>query len=129
MNNIVVDTSAWIEYFNGTEKGSRVRERIVSAGSFALTTGLIAAELASKLVREGKPAEEAITALRSITVLVPFNFPVAQETAKIYLQQRKVKPKFGIVDAHVVAAAKLNGAKVITCDNDFAGLSEAIVIK
>lgn len=129
MNKILLDTSAWVEYFNGSDKGRKVRETLVSAGSFALTTGMVAAELASKFLRDGKPADEIITALRAISVLVAFDYDVANKTAGIYVRQRKSKPKFGIVDAHIVAAAMLNGAKIITCDTDFSGIPEAVVVK
>jgi predicted nucleic acid-binding protein len=129
MNKILLDTSAWVEYFNGSDKGRKVREMLVSAGSFALTTGMVAAELASKFLREGKPADEIMIALRAISVLVAFDYDAAYKTAGIYVRQRKSKPKFGIVDAHIVAAAILNDAKIITCDTDFSGIQEAVVIK
>lgn len=129
MNKILLDTSAWIDYFNGTERGRHVRAHLAKANTFPITTGMIAAEICSKFVREQKPVETALTALRSTAVLVPIDFEVAHQTAHIYQQQRKKKPKFGIVDAHIVAAAKINNAKIITCDTDFLGIPEAIVIK
>ncbi len=129
MNKILLDTSAWVEYFNGTERGMRVREHLAKANTFPIITGMIAAEVCSKFAREQKPVDAALMALRSTAMLVPFDFEVAHRTAHIYLQQRKKKPKFGIVDAHIVATAKINNAKIITCDFDFAGLSEVIIIK
>ncbi|RJQ22262.1 type II toxin-antitoxin system VapC family toxin [Candidatus Woesearchaeota archaeon] len=127
MNKYVIDTSAWIEYFNETSKGKRIRDLIQNAT--LLTTGMIASELSAKFARENKPVNELIYALQSMTKLVSIDFEVARQTGNLYQSRRKTKPKFGIVDAHILAAAKINGAKIITCDNDFAGLPEAIVIK
>lgn len=127
MNKLLFDTSAWIEYLDGSEKGMRVRDYF--AHSYPLVTGMIAAELFSVFVRKEKPVEIAVNAVRTTAELVPINFEVAHRTAHIYQHQRKKKPKFGIIDAHIVAAAKINGARIVTCDTDFLGIPEAIVIK
>lgn len=127
MTRIIVDTSAWIEYFEGTEKGARISEYVRE--SMLLITGMIATEICSKFMREQKPVEAVVMALRSLAALVPIDFEVAYQAAHIYNHQRKRKPKFGIVDAHIVAVAKINNAKVLTCDSDFLGLDEAIVVR
>lgn len=127
MNRFVVDTSAWIEYLDGSDKGRRVRDYLMRG--IPLTTGMIASELFSNFIRKQKPLEIAVGTLRSMATMMVIDLEMAHQTAHIYNQQRKEKPKFGIVDAHLLAAAKMNGAKVLTCDLDFLGMSEAIVIK
>jgi|SRR3989344_3060444 len=129
MSKIVLDTSAWIEYFNGTEKGARVKERIAEEGVGVLITGMIVAELSVKFPKDSKPIDEMVFALKNMANVVSFDFELGKESAKIYMRQRRLKPKFGLMDARVVAAARLNGGKVITCDNDFSNINEAIVIR
>jgi len=127
MSKLLVDTSAWIEYLDGSDKGKRVRDHLARA--VPLVTGMIAAELFSNFIRKEKPLEIAVNALRNGSTLVPIDLETAHQAAHIYNHQRKKKPKFGIIDAHIVAAAKINGAKILTCNTDFLGLPEAIVIK
>jgi PIN domain nuclease of toxin-antitoxin system len=129
MSKIVVDSSAWIEYFEGTPKGEKVREFLAKSDTFPLITGVIATEVISKFLRSGHSAQEITNALGAVAMFVPYGISLAQKTAEVYAKQRKTKPKFGMADANVLAAAMLNNAKIITCDTDFAGLSEAIVIK
>ncbi|MBI4017087.1 MAG: PIN domain-containing protein [Candidatus Aenigmarchaeota archaeon] len=127
MNKIIVDSSAWIEYFAGREKGRKIRE-IIDEGVSIFITGLIVAEVSTKFLKDALPAEDAISAMKSLAILVPFDFQLGHDAAKICVHERKTKPKFGIADAHVVAAARIIRAKVITCDSDFRGLQEAMIL-
>lgn len=129
MSKIVVDSSAWVEYFEGTEKGARVREFLAKAHSFPLITGVIATEVISKFLRSGHSGEEIAKALGAMAMFVPHGISLAQKTAEVYSKQRKTKPKFGMADANVLATALMNDAKIITCDTDFLGIPEAVVIK
>lgn len=122
-----MDTSAWIEYLAGTQKGVLIRSQIEKNTIFV--TGMIVTELCAKFLREEKPVEIAVDALRSNAILAQLDFELAYRTAQIYHQQRKQKPKFGIVDAQIVATARAHQAKILTCDTDFLGLPDAIVIK
>ena len=128
MNKLVLDTSAWIEYLEGTEKGTKIKDLLEQPNNIFLTTGLIIAEIAAKHLKEHKECEQQLIAIQALSSIVPFDAQLGKEAAKIYLHHRKSKNKFGLVDAHVVAAARLNNAKVLACDNDFRGIPEAIVV-
>jgi PIN domain nuclease of toxin-antitoxin system len=129
MNKLIIDSSAWIEYLEGTEKGKKVREFLAKSDSFPLITGVIATEVMTKFLRSGRSAEEIATALGAVAMFVPYGMSLAQKTAEVYVKQRKSKPKFGVADASVLAAAILNKAKIITCDTDFSGIPEAVLIR
>ncbi|MBI4148410.1 PIN domain-containing protein [Candidatus Woesearchaeota archaeon] len=127
MNKIVVDSSAWIEYFAGREKGKKIRD-IITEGTSIFVTGLIVAEVSTKFLKNSMPAEDAISAMKSLATLLPFDFQLGHDAAQIYVHERKTKSKFGLADAHVLAAARIIQAKVITCDSDFRGLKEATIL-
>jgi predicted nucleic acid-binding protein len=129
MSNVVIDSSAWVEYFEGTARGEKVRKILARAREFPLTTGMIAAEVIARFIRFGKPADLVRTAMQTQASLVPFDIALAEKTAAVYVQQRKTRHKFGLADAHVLATAQLHSAKVVTCDFDFAGIRDAIVIE
>ena len=104
-----------------------MREHIES--SIPLVTGIIVAEVCAKFGRDQKPPQMAVVALRSSASLLPIDFEVGYQTAQVYQQQRRIKPKFSMADAHIVAAARIHNARILTCDLDFSGISEAIIIK
>jgi len=127
MNRYIIDSSAWIEYFTGSAKGAKVRALLSKAQLF--TTGVIAAEISIHFIRKGLSAGDAITAMKSQARIFEFDYTLGERTAETYVKRRKTHPKFGLADAHVLAAARLHKAKVITCDHDFSGLPETILIK
>lgn len=129
MTKIVIDSSAWIEYFSGTEKGKQVRDHLNNAEGEIFTTGLIVAEVTSKFLRENQNISDLLQALKSIAKIVQFDFQMGTLSAEIFVKQRKTQTKFGLADAHVAAAAEIIQGKTITCDNDFNGLRAAIIIK
>ncbi|MFH1916518.1 MAG: PIN domain-containing protein [Nanoarchaeota archaeon] len=129
MNTLFIDSSAWIEYFAGTEKGRRIREYIQKEGVAIHITGLIVSEVCTKFLKDGLVAEQAMVMLRDLSVLQPYDYELGLETAKIYVKERKTRPKFGLADAHVLAASRKKKAKLITCDRDFEGIAEVVLIK
>jgi PIN domain nuclease of toxin-antitoxin system len=127
-SKIVLDSSAWLEYFSGTEKGKHVR-KLITPHTTVLVTGMIVAEVLSKFLRLGLPTNEVLGNMQMTGALFPFDFELAEQTAHIYHNQRAKNSKFGIVDAHIVAIGLLGKAKVITCDNEFSGLPNTLVVR
>jgi predicted nucleic acid-binding protein len=127
MNKYVIDSSAWIEYFMGTDKGRKVQEYIIE-DNLIYITGLIVAEVTLKFMKENISTEHVELSLTSIAQLIMFDFQLGIATAEIYLQQRKKNNKFGLSDAHIAAAAKHYDAKIITFDTDFTGITNAIIL-
>jgi len=128
MNKYVFDSSAWIDYFLATSKGTKVRE-IVQQHPEIFTSGVVISEVCVKLLKEGGSTADMINAFRSLAKLIEYDFSIAEQAANIFVVQRKQKPKFGLADAHLVAIARRHDAKIVTCDNDFTGIPEAIIIK
>ena len=106
-----------------------MRERLSKENTKIFISGVIISEVLIKFLKREKPATEAITAMTMLTTLIPFDAKVAEETAKIYVQERRTKSKFGVADAHILAVARIWNAKIITYDNDFRNFSEAIILR
>ena len=63
MSKYIVDSSAWIEYFAGTEKGRKIKDLIV--GKELFTTGIIVAEVSTHFLKKGLEARQAVAAMKS----------------------------------------------------------------
>jgi len=130
MNKIVVDSLAWIEYLSGSEKGRAVKEYIANEQVRVFATGMIVTEVCTKILKEEPlKIEEIMDLFRARCVLVEFDYELGREASEIFVMIRKTREKFGLVDAHILAAARKVGGKVLTCDTDFSGMSEAIVLR
>lgn len=129
MSNLILDSSAWIEYYGATERGKKIRDELHKKGIKIYVTGLIVAEIGSKALKERRSLQEALAPLQNLCSIIPFDFELARITAELYVATRKTNSKFGIVDAHVLAAAQVIHGKLITCDNDFVGMPNTIIIR
>ena len=125
-NKVVVDTYAWIEYFNGTEKGEKVKKFLIE--EYTYTPEIVLAEIARKYIREGASLETVKQRLRIIgelSVTVGIDYKIALESGKAYLElldhskKLKLKAKPGLGDAIILATAKVLNAKVLTGDQHF----------
>ena len=124
MTSLVVDSWAWVEYFDGSRLGQRVGER-VSADIELWTSVVSLTELVSKYRRKRIPEEKAIEAIRSLSRLGVPNGDDAIEAGRLHAEVRSKSPNFGLADAYVLQLARKLEAKVLTGDPDFRGIKEA----
>jgi len=129
MNKLIVDSSAWIEYLSGSSRGKKVSERMHAAETRVFIIGPTIAEVLVKYLREKQDATDAIAAMHAIPMLVPVDLAACEQAANIYFEQRQKKPKFGLIDAITVSAGKAVAATLITCDFDFSGLPNVVIIQ
>ncbi len=126
MNKLVIDSSAWIEYFSGTEKGKKVKELIGTNEIF--TTSISIAEICSKFKRSKMNPTQAFEIILSNSKIIDTNKELSFNAGILHAEIRLSKPKFSLSDAYAVVAARGLNAKVVTSDYDFKGLKEAIFL-
>ncbi len=122
----VVDSSVWVEYFNGTEKGNKVKA-IIEEENIAASIMTIA-ELADKFSRENKPFDDFLQFILSRSAIIQLDIELILNAAKIKKEQRSKKPKFGIVDAIHLATAQKEKSTFLTLDKDFSGINSVIIL-
>ena len=122
----VLDSSAWLEYLEGSEKGARIHE-IIEERTAAITI-LALAELADKFERENRAFEKTLQFIQSKSPILSLNISIIQGAAKIKKKQRLSQSKFGLIDALHLATAKYHGAIFITKDLDFKGIENVVIL-
>ena len=130
---VVYDTYAWVEYFRGGAKGSRVRNLLKGGG---YTPSVVLAELARKYLREGFDEEAVLKRLKFMevkTVIVNIDSGIALAAAKLYLDlNRHAEAEDlrtpSLADALVYATAKRLNDKLVTGDKLFKKLPNIIYI-
>jgi predicted nucleic acid-binding protein len=88
----------------------------------------VVAEFTDKYVREKVAPEERLKFIRAKTAILPLDDEIGEAAGRISAERRAKVSGWGLVDSCVLASARARGAMVVTGDNHFAGLAEAILI-
>jgi len=114
---IVIVTSAWIEYFDGSEIGRKIRPKIEQPQNCVVPT-LVQFELIKWMRRErGEAIADAVLAYTQICIVQPLHTPIAIAPADLATTHR-----LSAVDSVIFAIAQLMNAELLTCDAHFDGL-------
>ena len=125
-SNYVLDSSAWIEYLDGTAKGDKIKQLIEQETHS--TSILAIAEIADRYARTQHPFQEALTFIQSKTTIVPLTIAITVIAAHLKRDIRKKSSKFGLADAIHLATASQHKAVLITTDTDFRGCDKVMLI-
>ena len=126
MTNYFLDTSAFIEFFDGSIKGRRVLDHIRQAD--ACTSMLVIAELADIFLRKEKKVQQYIDFIKKNIRIVSLDEKSCLLAAKIKQEHMKKSPRFGLIDALHYSCADTNNCVFLTTDKDFIGLTHAQVL-
>jgi len=122
-SRVVVDSWAWVEYFDGSPKGRKVEEFI--AKKEVWTSAVSIAEITSRYRRKRIDEGLAMDTLFSITRVGTLSSDDAQEAGRIHAEVKPVSPNFSLADSFVLQLARKLGCKVLTGDPDFRKIVEA----
>lgn len=122
---ILIDTSAWMEYFLSTQYGKTVEKYLEED---IITPTIVLAELSIRAEKEKWDFEKHLDFIKSKSLIINLNENIIKKIGGIYLKQRKIKLGFGICDAIVYSTALFENAKILTKDNDFKGLNNVIFL-
>lgn len=114
----MVDSSAWIEYLDGSSLGA-VTETALEEAEAAFTPTPVVAEVTSKALRAGKDAGIAWRVMRTWSQILPLDSETARAAGALHALQRRKVPDFAMTDAVVLAFARKLTATVLTGDPHF----------
>lgn len=121
---ILVDTSAWIEWLVGSPTGDRVADHLPEQADWLVPT-MVQLELAKWLTREvGEDKADQVIAFTQVCQVVPLDTEIALAAADACRDH-----KLATADAVIFATARVRGAKLVTCDGHFEGLSHVTLVK
>lgn len=126
---IVLDTSSWIDYFEGNDAGLKVKEYVENKGNEIITNILSLSELFSFLKRKGFNPENVNKNIISLSKIYNFDINFAKEAGLLHAETKKKIKDFGMIDSFILLTAKKTNAKLITADEHFKNFKETILIK
>ena len=125
-NKYMLDSSAWIEYFIGSETGAKVRNIVEN---HATTTCILsAAEISDKFSGEKEKFEEFLGFINNRSSIAGLTLSACAQSGKLKADRRKVRKEFGLLDAIIYLTAKENSCILVTKDNDFKGMENVELV-
>ena len=123
---LVIDSYAWIEYLEGTALGLKVKEFMEDNELY--TISLTISEVVSRIKRKQMNADMAYSAIISNSSIVQIDSQLAKDAGLFHAEIRSKIKDFGLVDSLILCLAKKINAKVLTGDEHFRGMKEAILL-
>ncbi|MFH1588936.1 MAG: PIN domain-containing protein [Candidatus Diapherotrites archaeon] len=114
---MLLDTYVWIELFNGTDKGEKVKQLIQSNACF--TSSISLAELSEWIEKEKLNRKEILSYVKNFSAIIEADQKTMELAGIIKVQKRKEMKGFGLVDAIILASAKEFNLTVVTGDKHF----------
>lgn len=121
---VLLDSWAWIEYYRGGAAGHKVRE-IIEGNEEAYISAVNIAEVYRWFLRHysAKEAEDERAAMKERCIVLPVDEALAVEAARI-----KHASGLSLGDSIILATARKVQAKVVTGDQAFKGLKDALYL-
>jgi len=114
---LLLDTYAWVEFFNGTEKGKKVKAILKKENCFTSTICL--AELSEWIERENINRKEKMHEIKTLSSILELDQEILELAGILKVQKRKKEKGFGLIDAIILATAKTYKLKIVTGDKHF----------
>ena len=123
----LIDSYAWVEYLAGSKIGVRAKTYIESGSAYTPT--IVIAEISSKFEREKLDFSRALRFMETKTSIVDLDRDTAARVGNIDTENRTRVKGWGLADSIVLSTSRSMKAKVVTGDEHFRNLREAIMIK
>lgn len=124
---MLLDTSCWIEYFEGTEKGEKIKERMENQEVF-YTCPITIAEISVWCHKNSKLPEDFIALIKKLSIMLDISDDILAESGKVYNEERGKNGKIGLIDCIIYTTAKIHGLTFLTKDKDFKDMKDVEIL-
>ena len=125
---MLLDTSAWIEYFKGTGKGGKIKGFLTERKTALYTCPITIAEISVWCYKNGEDPHLFLGKIKNLSALLELSEPILAASGKIYFEWRKTNDKIGLIDSIIYSTAVFHGLTLLTTDSDFKGLSNIALL-
>jgi len=126
-----LDTSIIIEIFRNDKNSKKFQDLYTYIKDEPIFISIIQiGELSDWCLKNRIDPEKRITKLKQILNVIPLNEKICYDAAHIkYTIRKKGVAKFGLLDGIVLASARSINQRLLTTDNDFKTISDAVVVR
>lgn len=124
---MLLDTSCWIEYFEATEKGKKIKGRMEKQEVF-YTCPITIAEISVWCHKNKKTSKDFIDSIKKLSIILDLSNDALEESGRIYNEERKKNGKISLIDCIIYATAQIHSIILLTKDEDFKGLKDVQIL-
>ncbi|MBS7628433.1 type II toxin-antitoxin system VapC family toxin [Candidatus Bathyarchaeota archaeon] len=125
MENYLIDSFAWIEYFSGSNAGAIARPFIES--NRGITPTIVIAELSEKYRREELSFDDDLDFITRRTNVISLDTSIAEKAGSLSHERKQKVKSWGLADSIVLATARIHNAKIVTGDEHFLDLTGEVI--
>jgi predicted nucleic acid-binding protein len=125
---IIVDSFAWVEYFQSTPRGEKIKNIVDSHGYQLFTTDACMAEIKFSALQGNENFDAVLTDVLFLSTIISSDLDDWLSAAEIKFEKRKTILDIGIVDCLLIHHAKKIGARILTGDRHFAKEKGVILV-
>ena len=118
---LLLDSSAWIEFFIGSEKGKHVKEILEQEECYASIVTL--AEVTNWALKEKRDAKQLIDTIEKSGSIIKIDDDIAILAGKLNFERKRIIKKWGMLDSFILASGVIYDLKILTKDHDFEDLT------
>src|SRR3989344_6549975 len=125
---MLLDTSAWIELFQGTEKTLVVKNILEKEENF--TSTITFAEVVNWCLKNSKEDKitEYIEGIKDGSTILDLNEAIIISAGKLNYERKKIVKNWGMVDSLILATSLFYDLKIITKDSHFKDLENVEIL-
>lgn len=124
---VLIDSSAWIEYIDGSNIGKKVRDLILSENEI-YSLSVIISEVISKTKRQNKNTDLSYNILNRNSIILEISPEIAKQAGLIHAEQKLKQKSFSLVDSIILSTARKLNAKVLTKDSHLLQFKESLAL-
>ena len=118
---MLIDTSAWVEYFKGTEKGKVVKD-YMNGGKEIFTNPLTIAEITLWSEKNKLNTKLILETIYKNSEVLELSKEMLEGAGRFYTPLKTKKAKIGMIDVIIYVSCLSYGLDLLTSDYDFFGL-------
>jgi len=125
---MLLDTSVWIEFFQGTEKSKKVEDILKTEENF--TSIVTLAEVVNWCFKNNiqDKIKDYIEGIKNGSTILGLNEPIVILAGKINYERKRIEKNWGIMDSIILATAQIYNLKVLTKDSQFKDLPNVEIL-
>lgn len=117
---MLLDTSAWIEFFEGTEKGKRVKEVLNQNKCYTSIVSL--AEVTNWSLKYKKDTPFLIEAMQKLSSIINMDNDLCVLAGQLNFERKKINKKWGMLASFILATSIIYNLKLLVKDSDYRDL-------
>lgn len=123
---ILLDSSAWVEFFIKSEKGEVVKNILKTKECY--TSIVTLAEISNWAMKENLNGKELAQFIINSSIVLNLNFQISFLAGELNFKRKKIIKNWGMVDSWILATSLLYDLKILTKDSHFKDLENVEIL-